>query len=239
MKILHYTAVYAPAWSFGGPVRSVSQICEGMAAKGHEVTVFTTNAGLEDQPEIVAGEPMDRNGVRVTYFSAKNGLTGIRSQELETAVRERIREFDVVHLTAVWYPTNAAACRAAASAGVPYVMSPRGSLGTYSWTQKPWKKYPYWWLIGRKDYFGAAAVHYTTTMEATECQRFRFPGKPYLIPNSVGLDFWQYDGEAASAWRLANGILPETKLLLNAGRLHHKKGLDLLPDVLAGLGANE
>ena len=129
MKILHYTGAYAPAWKVGGPVRSVSQICEGLAASGHEVTVFTTNIELEEDPMIIPNQVTDRNGVAVTYFQAERNWTGIRSSGLEAAVRERINEFDIVHVTGVWQPTSMAACRAAESAGVPYVVSPRGGLG--------------------------------------------------------------------------------------------------------------
>lgn len=233
MRVLHYTGAYAPAWKVGGPVRSVSQICEGLAARGHEVTVLTTNVELEEDPTIVPDQVMDRNGVAVTYFQAERNWTGVRSSGLEAAVRERINEFDIVHVTGVWQPTSMAACRAAESARVPYVVSPRGALGDYSWTQKRWKKYPYWWLFERRNCSAASAVHYTTTMEAQECVRFKLPGKVALIPNSVGLDFWRYDHEAAQAWRVEQGISAKTRVFLNAGRLHHKKGLDLLPAALA------
>lgn len=233
MKILHYTGAYAPAWKVGGPVRSVSQICEGLAARGHEVTVLTTNVELESDPAIIPDQVVDRNGVAVTYFQAERNWTGVRSSGLETAISERINEFDIVHVTGVWQPTSMAACRAAESAGVPYVVSPRGALGDYSWTQKRWKKYPYWWLFERRNCSAAAAVHYTTTMEAQECVRFKLPGEVALIPNSVGLDFWRYDHDAAKAWRAEQGISAKTRVFLNAGRLHHKKGLDLLPAALA------
>ena len=217
-------------------MRSVSQICEGLAARGHEVTVLTTNIELEEDPTIIPNQVTDRNGVAVTYFQAERNWTGVRSRALESAVRVRITEFDTVHVTGVWQPTSVAACRAAESAGVPYVVSPRGALGDYSWTQKRWKKYPYWWLFERRNCSAAAAVHYTTTMEAQECTRFKLPGEVALIPNSVGLDFWGYDGDAAQAWRAEQGISAKTRVFLNAGRLHHKKGLDLLPAALAEIG---
>ncbi|MFM1799724.1 MAG: hypothetical protein RLZZ117_2002, partial [Cyanobacteriota bacterium] len=39
MRVLHFLPVYAPAWQFGGPVLSVSRLCEGLAAQGVEVRV--------------------------------------------------------------------------------------------------------------------------------------------------------------------------------------------------------
>lgn len=235
MKILHYTGVYAPAWKIGGPARSVSQICEGLVKLGHEVTVFTTDAGLVGDPSFITGVETIRNGVKVTYFPVRYSFMGIRSQNLEEAVRKRLPEFDILHVTGVWQPTSIAACRAAERAGIPYVISPRGALGPYSWTQKPWKKVPYWYLFERRNCHRASSVHYTTTMEAEECKRFKFPGQRVIIPNSVGLEFWQRDHLAGQAFRSQLGIGTETRLILNAGRLHHKKGLDLLPEALSPL----
>lgn len=235
MNVLHYTGIYAPAWKMGGPVRSTSQICEGLAAHGHDVSVFTTTSGLEDDASILPNQETMRNGVRVTYFQSHHNLLGLQSKELEVAVGEQIEDFDILHVTGVWQPTSVAACRAAKNSGVPYVVSPRGALGAYSWTQKPWKKYPYWWLFEGKNCRDASAVHYTTTMEMEECEKLGLPGEIALIPNSVGLEFWIDEEASPSAWREKHGISSETKLILNAGRLHHKKGLSLLPKALSAI----
>ncbi|MFT3828370.1 MAG: glycosyltransferase [Opitutaceae bacterium] len=235
MRILHYTGVYAPAWSFGGPPRSVANLCEGLAALGHEVTVFTTNAGLAEDRSIPADRPVGRNGVTVHYFPSRQALTGLACPELEAAVRKRVADFDLVHVTGVWQPTSVAACRAAAKAGVPYICSPRGALGRYSFTQKPWKKWPYFWLRERRNLNQAAAVHYTARMEAEEAARLHLQAKPFVVPNSIDLTAWQRDQTGGLAWRERQGIAAGQTLFLYAGRLHHKKGLDLLLGACAGL----
>lgn len=234
LRILHYTAVYAPAWKWGGPVQSTARLCEGLAALGHHVEVMTTNAGLEEDPAIPTDKPVDRNGVRVRYHPILRG-PGVRSPGLQDEVRLRVEEFDVVHVTGVWQTTSVAACRAAERAGVPYVVSPRGALGAYSWTQKRWKKLPYWWLFEARNCRRAAAVHYTSRMEVEECARLRLPGRVILLPNSIGLDRFVRNVAAGQAWRARYGIAPDAFLFLNCGRRHHKKGLDLLPGPLAAL----
>lgn len=230
--------MYAPAWKWGGPPRSSANLAEGAAALGHSVTVFTTNAGLENDPEIPTDRPVLRNGVKVHYFPARMNLLGLQSSELEAAVRERVAEFDIVHITGVWQPTSVAACRACEAANVPYVISPRGALSPYSFTQKPWKKWPYWWLYERRNCDRAAVIHYTATMEKAEGKRLGLRARQVVIPNAIDLTAWWHDQVAGLAWRerlRALGITESTKVLLYAGRLHHKKGLDLLPEVLAGL----
>ncbi len=139
LKILHYIPVYAPAWQFGGPVLSVSQLCEQLAVQGHEVEVFTSNTGLAEKNNIPFNQPILRNGVQVTYFEQERGM-GIRCPGMEEAVKQRAKEFDVIHITGIWQRTSRAACHTAKKFGVPYILSLRGALGPYSWQQKSLKK---------------------------------------------------------------------------------------------------
>lgn len=236
MKLLHYTGVYAPAWKWGGPPRSNANLAEGLAALGHKVTVFTTNAGLETDAAIPTDRPVQRNGAEVHYFPSFFNFMGLQSPDLEKAVRSRVREFDLIHITGVWQPTSLAACRAAEAAGVPYVVSPRGALSPYSFGQKPWKKWLYWRLRERRNCDRATFIHFTATQEKKECDRLNLRAKPVVIPNAIDLSAWYRDEPAGAAWRrilAAEGVHPDTKILLYVGRLHHKKGLDLLPEALA------
>ncbi|MBF0289395.1 MAG: glycosyltransferase [SAR324 cluster bacterium] len=234
LKILHYIPVYAPAWQFGGPVKSVSQLCEGLVSQGHEVEVFTSNAGLASFSDLPLNKAVDKNGVQVSYFSRKSGL-GIACPGMENAVRQRAKEFDIIHVTGVWQRTSVAACQAAKTNNIPYVVSPRGALGPYSWQQKAIKKKIYYWLKEQFNVKNAEGVHYTTEQEKDECRLLKLPGKPFVIPNGFDFGAWRPDPEKVSQWKELNAFNPDAFLILNVGRLHHKKGLDLLPAALAPL----
>jgi len=237
LRILHYTGVYAPAWSIGGPTRSVSSLCAGLAALGHTVTVLTTNAGLQGRADIPTDRAVIREGVAVRYFPAVYDWMGLQSPALEAAVAAEASACDIVHVTGVWQPTSRAACRAARRAGRPYVCSPRGALGRYSFTQKSWKKLPYFWLWERPNLAGAAALHYTSAMERAECGRFGLKPPGFVVPNSIDLAAWRRNEAAGQAWRQAQAVGAGELLLLYAGRLHHKKGLELLAEIAAALPA--
>jgi glycosyltransferase involved in cell wall biosynthesis len=227
LRLLHCTAGYAPAWTLGGPPRSSANLCEGLAARGHQVVVFTTKLGLSDRPDLPDGELVQRNGVTVHYFPLTGG-PGIRSAPLAAAVAARAGEFDLMHVTGVWQPTSIPACRAAVRRGVPYVMSPRGALSEYSFSQKRLKKALYWWLYERQQLNGAAAVHYTALVEQDECRRLQPRAPGFVVPNSIDLQAWRHDAAAALAWRRRHGLARDDFIFLSSGRLHHKKGLELL-----------
>ena len=140
-----------------------------------------------------------------------------------------------MHVTGVWQPTSVSACRAAKRARIPYVVSPRGALGRYSFTQKPWKKWPFWWLHERRNCRCASGVHFTSEMERDECARFNLPGRGFVVPNSIDFSEWWRDADAGVRWRESIGAAGSTRVFLYAGRIHHKKGLDLLPEVAAGM----
>src|SRR5438132_64845 len=68
MRILHVVPSYLPAVRYGGPIFTVHGLCRALAAKGHELQVFTTNI---DGPGITAtpiATPVDLDGIQIRYF---------------------------------------------------------------------------------------------------------------------------------------------------------------------------
>src|SRR5258706_16484329 len=49
MRILNVTETYAPFLEFGGPPVKVRALSEGLARRGHQVTVLTADWGLEER----------------------------------------------------------------------------------------------------------------------------------------------------------------------------------------------
>lgn len=87
MKILHTVELYHP--SVGGAQEVVRRISEGLAKKGHQVTVATTKL-----PERKMSE---HNGVKITEFNAKGNLAYGLSGEIEKYQRFVIDgNFDVM-----------------------------------------------------------------------------------------------------------------------------------------------
>ena len=235
MKILFFIPVYAPAWQFGGPVLSVSRLCEGLAAERHEVRVITTNAGLPNLPYNQLGRPVLLRGVEVTYFPVDRPEGTIQSKALELALPQIFKEVDLLHLSAIWQPLGIPIQRQAWGRNIPIFQSLRGALGPYSRRQKWWKKYPYYLLQERPWLQRAAALHVTTRQEERELNGLGLRAPRMLLPNPVDLRELRLDIEARVKFRSKIKISSDTPLLLICGRQHHKKGLDILPAILSKL----
>ena len=70
VKLLHVAASYLPAVRYGGTIASVHGLCRSLAARGHDVHVYTTSVdGAADSP-VPHDTPVDIDGVKVWYFQS-------------------------------------------------------------------------------------------------------------------------------------------------------------------------
>ena len=235
LRIFHAIPVYAPAWGYGGPVLSVSRLCEAQAAAGHSVHVIATNAGLPDLPAANLGTSVQRRGVTVHYFPVNRQQGTIRSSTLYEHLPALLHGADLLHLSTIWQPWGVAIQRAAHAAGIPVLQSLRGALSPYSFANGRWKKMLYYRGVERPLLQKTAGLHVTSLQEANEAARLKLRPPIFLLPNPMDLRGAQPDTDLAMTWRQHLEIPTQNRLLLICGRQHHKKGLDLIPPILKGL----
>lgn len=234
MKILHVVPTYVPAWKHGGPIRSVHGLCKALAARGHQVTVFTTDVDTEGA--VPVGRAVALDGVEVWYFPVAAPRRSYRSPQMDAALRRRVPDFDVVHLHSVFLWPTAAAARAARSAGVPYLVAPRGMLvGDLLRRRGRWRKALWLRFVERRNLARAAGLHVTADLEAEEARKLGLPlPRVFVVPN--GIDPAPPPSEDTLSVTVC-GLLAGGPFLLYLGRLSWKKGLDRLIPALARVPA--
>jgi glycosyltransferase involved in cell wall biosynthesis len=215
---------YFPAVRYGGPIRSVHGLSSALVARGHEVHVFTTTVDGSGIVDVPLGQPVEIDGVEVTYFSVPALRRLYWSPAMGRRLRQSVASFDVVHLQSIYLWPTWAAARAAARARVPYVMSPRGMLvGDLIRRKNRLLKTAWIWLIERQSLTQAAAVHVTTEMEADELRALGLAlPDVFCLPNGVS---WPDPHLPLSAGPFS-GV--RTPYALYLGRINWKKGLDRL-----------
>lgn len=214
MRVLHVCGIYLPATEWGGPTYAVANYAEALQAAGVECEVFTTTArGDRSLPPLEAGT-RDVRGVRVTYFPAAPVHQSFIAPAMATALARRVREFDLVHSHMLWAFPGIAASRIAHLRGVPYVVTPHGSLDPWSLEQRKWMKRAFLLASENATLRRAALVHYTATAErdAVPLHLRRLPS--VIVPNVI------------EPSELPRG--PRSREVVILGRIHVMKGFDIL-----------
>jgi len=233
MKLLHVVPTYLPAWRHGGPILAVHGLCKALVARGHEVTVFTTDVHGDGTLDVPLDEPAWIDGVQVRYFPVRPPRRLYYAPALGASARRSAGGFDVVHLHSVFlWPTTAVA-RAAERAGIPYVLSPRGMLvPELMCARGRWRKRAWMLLAERRTIERAAALHATSELEAADTTRLDLPLPPvHVVPNGIDPEPW--DGDVDGLSPAVRAIVENGPYLLFLGRLSWKKGLDRLTPAMA------
>src|SRR5260370_12330815 len=78
MRILNVTETYAPFFEFGGPPVKVRALSEGLARRGHQVTVVTADWGLEKRLQA----PAEKITAERSPFGFRREANGVQSIHL-------------------------------------------------------------------------------------------------------------------------------------------------------------
>jgi len=226
MRILHVIPSYFPAVRYGGPIFAVHDLCKALAARGHDLHVFTTNIDGPGDSHVPIGVPVNLDGVRVRYFPCPLLRRLYWAPALGHTLQREVAKFDAIHLHSVFLWPTWAAARAAVNADVPYVLSPRGMLVRALIERRSLLAKSAWiQLVEKSNLEHAAAVHLTSELEASEVKRFGWH-LPRLAVVANGIeDPMAHTGDIAAD---VEAIVAAQPLVLFLGRLSWKKGLDRL-----------
>lgn len=232
MKILHITPAHVPAYRYGGPIRVVHEMNKWLVKLGADVTVYTTNVDGPGTLNVPLGKEVLIDGVRVFYFPLSFPRAWFDSAEMNKALKENIKNFDLVHITSTFLAASYFGSKYAREVGVPYIISPRGNFMKDTFHKKYLKKKIYTELIERKALRGAAAIHFTAEAEKEEYLTEGLPLNHAIIsPN--GLDENSLGKiPPRGAFRRKFGFGKE-HLVLFLGRISWKKGFDTLIPAMA------
>ncbi len=173
LKILYLLQFFVPAWRFGGVVQLAYNIAKGMAQKGHEVTVFSTDAfepgrRIEEKRNVIEGIEVFYFKNISNYLASKHRI--IQPKSLKKKLKNQIQDYDVVHLLDIYSISTFWAYKQSRKWNIPLFITTSGVLSDYSQRTKSFIKKLFNIKL-KKVLLNAEAIIAQTESEKKDCQK--------------------------------------------------------------------
>ena len=226
MKVLHVIPSLAP--NDGGPSFAMPLIASGLRRAGIKIDVATT-AG-DEEVALLNGDltkPASRDGVNYFYFRRQTEFYKV-SRPMTRWLARHIRDYDLVHIHALFSYAAYTASNLAIKNHVPYVIRPLGVLNRWGMeNRRRLLKQLSFRLIERRILSNAAVIHYTSRQEKLEAQQAGVTTSPVVIPLGIDTSAFQ-TGTTPVRFYERFPIATGREMILFLSRLDPKKGLDIL-----------
>jgi len=191
-----------------GPSYSVVRLCESLIAQGQAVTLATLDwAPMSSSPPFLKAFPLGLGPRRL-------GRSPAMSRWLFSQAESR--KIDILHCHGLWMMPCVYPGQVARKCGIPYVVSPEGTLGEWPFRSGSKVKRLFWPLVQRPALDDVTCFHATAQSEFEDIRKMGFQQPVVVIPN--GIDVPEYVPKPGGPMRT----------LLFLGRIHPIKGLDIL-----------
>ncbi|HVL87327.1 MAG TPA: glycosyltransferase family 4 protein [Candidatus Thermoplasmatota archaeon] len=235
MRVLTLAVRFPPAT--GGAETHAHAVASGLAARGHEVEVWTTDLRSERPLQRLPAADEPTAPFRVRRFRA-HALPGeahyVWWDGLLRELLARVRGFDVVHAHSYGYYHSVAAALAAPARGVPFVLTPhyhppwsvmggarrRRLRGLFDQAVGPWH-------VSRAD----RVIHVSRAEREAMAPLGLAPGRSVVIPNGIDVAALRRADDGGARFRERVGLRGKEPLIVFAGRLAQNKRVE---DLLAG-----
>jgi glycosyltransferase involved in cell wall biosynthesis len=250
LRVLHVTPYSADAWAYGGIPRLACALARGLARRGHQVTVCTTDAcdaTSRLQRSQTTGSRFEdwrpaptADGVEVRVFPNLSNRLAYRYQfflpfALNEYLSRHAGEFDIAHLHACRNVPGAMASHHLRRVRVPYVLAPNGTAPRIE--RRLLAKRAFDIVAGARVLRGASRVLAVSHAEQQQLSALGVQRSTLrVIPNAIDLD--EFDPPIARGRFRQRVSLPPAQscpVVMFLGQLTPRKRVDVLVHAFARL----
>ncbi len=231
LKILQLVHALDP--SVGGVAASVLALSRGLARRGHKLDIVV----LDDSASPWLAD------IALPIHALGAGLTSYRySSKLLPWLKKQGGDYDRVIVNGIWQYLSFAAWRRYAGSSIPYYVFPHGMLDPWfkeTFPLKHLKKWLYWPWAEYRVLRNAAAVIFTSEEERSQARKSFWLYRCREKVSPLGVEAPPISSNAKSEFLSRYPQLQNTRIFLFLGRLHPKKGCDMLLEAFAQMRSND
>jgi glycosyltransferase involved in cell wall biosynthesis len=220
---------------FGGPSEVVINLTREIRALGVNAEIATTNDDMPGIIDVPLGQRIEYREVPIYFFSRSSLRLKqfLFSADITWWLLKNIKDYDIVtaHILFSYAPDLTAIL--ARFHQIPYGVRTIGMLTEWSLSQGRLKKEIYSTLIERPNLNHATYIHCTSEEEARNVSAFGTKTPKVVIP--LGVNPPTYISGAQEKLRQQHSVAADVPIILFMSRIHPKKRLELLVQVLSEL----
>jgi len=232
MRILQISNSFKPAWEAGGTTRVVYDISCGLKSRGHDVTVYTTDRG-QKRVEAKKNRPVRVDNLIVYYFSNISNyiamkLNIVTPYYLFFIARKHVKDFDIIHIHEHRTFLAVIVSYYAKKYNIPYIVQAHGSVMPFYQKTLFKKIFDKFW--GNNILNNASNLIALTDIESKQYKKMGITeDRITIIPNGINVSDYQ-NLPKKGEFRKEYNIKLDEKIILYLGRIHKRKGIEILLD---------
>lgn len=241
MKILYIIPYFHPAVTVGGTAKTLYDLSRTLVKKGHEVTVLTTDLyNVNKRVDHYHDREVDLDGIKVIYFSNLSNTLAYKYHlflpvKFFEYLPKNIKKYDIVHFHEIYTFMHLWAAFLARRNNIPYIITTHGTMMLKKEEGRVARKNLFYYLGGKKLLDSASGIIALTKDEKRLFIRLGLKEKNIkIIPNGLNINLY-IKSKDTDKFKKKYNIPDKDRILLFLGRIHRKKGIDLLIDSLVHL----
>lgn len=229
MRILFITPSFYPAIYYGGPINSTYELAKALKKQNVDVSVITTNANGKERLKFKTGMFHKlENELPVKYYKSLDSRGTSPSMILN--LWKEIRKSDLIYLVSVFSPPTPFTILLCKLYKKQLIISPRGQLG--KWCIKQGSRFKKLWLqLFIRPFLEYFWWHLTALDEKNDLLSVFPRARALVIPNGIDdrfITIKNYEKDRLFFRRYSDKVTINSKIIVSLGRLHMKKGFDIL-----------